>query len=76
MWYVNNCFRNCYQCISDSDSHDSEPTEHLLKLYSYKLQQLREITNQVYNADDLKRLSLKLAREQRAILSVSSLRFT
>ena len=55
---------------TDSDAHDSEPSENLLDLYSYKLTQLRQITSKVYNSDDLKRLSLKLSKENRAFLTV------
>ena len=40
--------------LTDSDAHDTEPSENLLDLYRYKLAQLRDITNKVYNSDDLK----------------------
>ena len=56
--------------LTDSDAHDTQPSENLLELYSYKLSQLREITNKVYNSDDLKRLSVKLSKENRAHLTV------
>ena len=56
--------------LTDSDAHNTQPSENLLELYSYKLSQLREITNKVYNSDDLKRLSVKLSKENRAHLMV------
>ena len=56
--------------LTDSDAHDTQPSENLLELYSYKLSQLREITSKVYNSDDLKRLSVKLSKENRAHLTV------
>ena len=55
---------------TDSDARDTEPSENLLDLYSYKLSQLREITGKVYNTDDVKRLSLKLSKANRAMLTV------
>ena len=57
--------------LTDSDTHDSEPSENLLDLYSYKLSQLRAITSKVYNSDDVKRLSMKLSKANRAYLTVN-----
>ena len=69
--YFNKYLKQCsYSIFLDSDAHDSEPSENLLELYNYKLAQLRDITNKVYNADDHKRLSVKLAKENRAHLTV------
>ena len=56
---------------TDSDQVDTEPASSLLDLYYYKVDQLREILERVYNADDMKRLSIKLSTSQRAPLSVS-----
>ena len=47
---------------TDSDQRDSKPD--LLDLYFYKIDQLREIVERVYNADDMKRLSIKLSNSQ------------
>ena len=54
---------------TDSDQVDSKPSSDLLDLYFYKIDQLREIVKRVYNADDMKRLSInsinmKLARHR------------
>ena len=51
-------------------THDEEPSEDLLDLYYYKMEQLQEITHRVYNSDDVKRLSSKLAKEQRGQIGV------
>ena len=45
----------------DSDQVDSKLSSDLLDLYFYKIDQLREIVERVYNADDMKRLSIKLS---------------
>ena len=57
--------------IPDPDTHDEEPTEELIDLYYYKYGQLREIINEEYNSDDVKRLSSKLAKEQHGQVNVS-----
>ena len=56
--------------IADPDTHDEEPSEDLLDLYYYKMEQLQEITHRIYNSDDVKRLSSKLAKEQRGQIGV------
>ena len=61
----------CILSLTDSDTHDSEPSENLLDLYRYKLSQLRAVTSKVYNSDDVKRLSLKLSKANRAYLTVN-----
>ena len=55
---------------TDSDQVDSKLSSDLLDLYFYKIDQLREIIERVYNADDMKRLSIKLSTAKRAHLSV------
>ena len=55
---------------TDSDQVDSKLSANLLDLYFYKIDQLREIVERVYNANDMKRLSIKLSTAQRAHLSV------
>ena len=57
-------------CYSDGDQVDSKPNSDLLDLYFYKIDQLREVVERVYNADDMKRLSIKLSTSQQAHLSV------
>ena len=54
----------------DSDQVDSKLSSDLLDLYFYKIDQLREIVERVYNADDMKRLSIKLSTAKWAHLSV------
>ena len=49
---------------TDSDQVDSKPSSDLLDLYFYKIDQLREIVERVYNANDMKRLSIKLSNAQ------------
>ena len=70
-----NCFTDSnissiYIFSADSDQVDSKPSSDLLDLYFYKMDQLREILERVYNADDMKRLSIKLSTSQRAHLFV------
>ena len=60
-----------FKSFSDSDSRDSEPSDDLLTLYDYKLEQLREMTQRIYNADNINCLSVKLSNAQRAPLLVS-----
>ena len=55
----------------DSDQTDTAPPQELLHLYWYKLCQLRELMEKVYNSDDLKRLQIKLATAKRAPLAVN-----
>ena len=55
---------------TDGNQVDSKPSSDLLDLYFYKIDQLREIVERVYNANDMKRLSIKLSTSQRAHLSV------
>ena len=50
--------------FTDIDTHDQEPTEELVDLYYYKAGQLWEIISKVYNSDDIKQLSSKMAQEQ------------
>ena len=49
---------------TDGDQVDSKLSSDLLDLYFYKIDQLREIVERVYNADDMKRLSIKLSTSQ------------
>ena len=49
---------------TDSDQVDSKPSSDQLDLYFYKIDQLRKIVESVYNADDMKRLSIKLSTSQ------------
>ena len=53
-----------------SNQVDSKLSSDLLDLYFYKIDQLREIVKRVYNADDMKRLSIKLSTATQAHLSV------
>ena len=55
---------------TDSDQVDSKPSSDLLDLYFYKIDQLREMIERVYNANNMKRLSIKLSTAKRAHLSV------
>ena len=55
---------------TDSDQVDSKPSSNQLDLYFYKIDQLRKIVERFYNADDMKRLSIKLSTSQRAHLLV------
>ena len=50
-----------FMSSTDSDQVDSKPSSDLLDLYFYKIDQLREIIERVYNADNMKRLSIKLS---------------
>ena len=50
-----------FMSSTDSDQVDSKPSSDLLDLYFYKIDQLREIVERVYNADNMKRLSIKLS---------------
>ena len=59
-----------FMSYTDSDQVDSKPSSNLLDLYFYKIDQLCEIVERVYNADDMKRLSIKLSTSQPAHLSV------
>ena len=59
-----------FMLSTDSDQVDSKPSSDLLDLYFYKIDQLHEIVIRVYNADNMKRLSIKLATAKRAHLSV------
>ena len=49
---------------TDGYQVDSKPSSDLLDLYFYKIDQLHEIVERVYNADDMKRLSIKLSTSQ------------
>ena len=53
-----------FMSSTDSDQVDSKPSSNLLDLYFYKIDQLREIVERVYNPDDMKRLSIKLSTSQ------------
>ena len=55
---------------TDGDQVDSKPSSNLLDLYFYKIDQLHETVERVYNANDMKRLSIKLSTSQRAHLLV------
>ena len=59
-----------FMSSTDSDQVDSKPSSDLLDLFFYKIDKLREIIKRVYNADDMKRLSIKLSTAKRAHLSV------
>ena len=59
-----------FMSSTDSDQVDSKPSSDLLDLYFYKIDQLHEIIERVYNADDMKRLSIKLSTAKRAHLFV------
>ena len=59
-----------FMSSTDSGQVDSKPSSDLLDLYFYKIDQLREIVERVYNADDMKRLSIKLSTAKQAHLSV------
>ena len=50
-----------FMSSTDSDQVDSKPSSDPLDLYFYKIDQLCEIIERVYNADDMKRLSIKLS---------------
>ena len=55
---------------TDSNKVDSKPSSDLLDLYFYKIDQISKIIERVYNADDMKRLSIKLSTAKQAHLSV------
>ena len=55
---------------SDLDHHDTEPSSAMMDLYWYKLEQLRDHLNRVYNHKDIKRLSSKLVKEKCGVLGV------
>ena len=59
-----------YIFVTDPDDTDLQPSKELLDLYSYKVEQLAEIINRVYNEDDIKRLLAKLAKVERGQISV------
>ena len=61
----------CIPYTSDTDHHDSEPTNELMDLYWYKLEQLQEETSKVYNNEDIKCLSAKLVQEKCGVIGVS-----
>ena len=50
-----------FMSSADSNQVDSKPSSDLLDLYFYKIDQLCKIVERVYNADDMKRLSIKLS---------------
>ena len=56
--------------LSDDNSIDEEPSDYLLHLYLYKLDQLREMIEQEYNSNDVKWLSFKLSQDKRGYLTV------
>ena len=49
---------------TDGNQVNSKPSSDLLDLYFYKIDQLCEIVERVYNVDDMKRLSIKLSTSQ------------
>ena len=53
-----------FMSSTDSDQVDRKPSSNLLDLYFYKIDQLHEIVERVYNADNMKRLSIKLSTSQ------------
>ena len=53
-----------FMSSTDSNQVDSKPSSDQLDLYFYKIDQLHEIVKRVYNADDMKRLSIKLSTSQ------------
>ena len=57
-----------FMSSTDSDQVASKPSSDLLDFY--KIDQLREIIERVYNANDMKRLSIKLSTAKWAHLSV------
>ena len=56
--------------LTDGDVGDVQPSDELLDLYYYKLNQLREILQTVYNYEDAKRVSSKLVQSQRGQIGV------
>ena len=60
-----------YLSYTYGDQLDSKPSSDLLDLYFYKIDQLHKIVERVYNADDMKRLSIKLSTLKQAHLSVN-----
>ena len=59
-----------FMSSTDSNQVDSKLSSDLLDLYFYKIDQLCKIVERVYNADDMKRLSIKLSTAKRAPLSI------
>ena len=55
----------------DPDDTDQAPHPELLALYHYKTAQLAEIIGRVYNEDDVKKVSAKLAKAERGQIAVS-----
>ena len=56
--------------LTDGDVGDVQPSDELLDVYYYKLNQLREILQTVYNYEDAKRVSSKLVQSQHGQIGV------
>ena len=55
---------------TDPDDTDAEPSDEMMKLYMYKLDQLEEILSRVYDEEDVKRVSAKLQKAERGKILV------